>query len=253
MRRNEQSMPVRRRGGTDLSQWDPGGMLSPATFFSTSPWQMMRRIQEDLDGLFGQFLGGQGGSRDMPATAGQQSSVLQWSPSVDISQTDREWTIEAELPGVRPEDVDIRVQDGYLILRAERIEEEEQPQGGQAGRGDGGQAQGQQGQQARQRQFVRRELRYGFFERVLPLPDNVDEEHITCEFQNGVLRIHLPKTEQPSQQTRRIPIQAGASQGQAGQTERERGTGQAGTREPAMAGAKGGEAGSQETTGRKQS
>jgi HSP20 family protein len=249
MRRNDQSMPVRRGRDTDLASWDPGGLLSPATFFSTSPWQLMRRIQEDLDGLFGQFVGGQSGSGGTPAAAGQQSAVLQWVPSVDISQTDREWLIEVELPGVKPDDVEVRIQDHYLILRAERIEEEEEPQGGQAERGDRGQ---EQERQARQRRYARRELRYGFFERVLPLPENADEEHISCEFQNGVLRIHLPKTEQPSQQARRIPIQAGASQGQAGQ-ERARGMGQAETREPAMAGAKGGEAGSQQTPGQKQS
>jgi HSP20 family protein len=221
---------------------------------------MMRRIQEDLDGLFGQFLGGQRGFGGTPAQAGQQSAVLQWVPSMDISQTDKEWTIEVELPGVRPDNIEVRIQDHYLILQAERIEEEEQPEGGQATRGDGGRAQGQQaqgqqtqGQQAERRRYARRELRYGFFERVLPLPENVDEDKITCEFQDGVLKIHLPKTEQPSQQRQRIPIQARSSQGQAGQAEQARGTGQAGTREPAMAGAKGGEASTAETGGQKQS
>jgi hypothetical protein len=62
MRRNEQSMPARRGRDTELASWDPGGLLSPSVLFSTSPWQLMRRIQEDLDGLFGQFAGGQGGA-----------------------------------------------------------------------------------------------------------------------------------------------------------------------------------------------
>lgn len=167
---------------------------------------------------------------------------------MDISENDKEWTIEAELPGVKPDDIEVRVQDHYLILRAELRQEVEAP----AGEAQGGQAQGEQergaqerggqaqGEQAPQRQYYYRERRYGYFQRIFPLPENVDEQQIRCEFRDGVLTIHIPKTEQARQQTRRIPVAEGA------QTERRQGDGRSERREPAMAGARGGEAGTSE-------
>jgi HSP20 family protein len=225
-------------------------------YFNMSPWQMMRRMQEDMDQVFGQLFGGSGGP---PATAGQQTGMQIWSPSVDISENDREWTIEAELPGVKEEDIQVTVQDQQLVLRAEMRQEEGSPSGqaqqspalnGERPDGGGGapgpansQTQGsptQQGQapqgQSQQRRYFHRERRYGFFERVFPLPQNADEEHIRCEFRNGVLTLHIPKEQNVPPQGRRIPIMSGA-QGQSSS-----GNERMENRGPAMAGAKGGEA-----------
>jgi HSP20 family protein len=218
---------------------------------------MMRRMQEDMDRIFGQFFGGQGDWGEVSPFAAQ-SGMQRWSPQMDISQTDREWTIEVDLPGVKEEEIDVRIDDRHLMIRAEMRQEEETPQG------EGTEAQGRQpqGLQAQQRQYARRERRYGFFERVLRLPENVDEESIRLEFQSGVLTLHLPKTEQVRERGRRIPIQSGASQGQAsaGQprssqaqagaqqaqtapTNGNRAAGQSNATEPAITGSKGGEAG----------
>jgi len=163
----------------------------------------MRRMQEDMDRLFNIFFGGQGGQAGAPAQSGtgQAQAALQWAPSVDISETDREWRIEAELPGVSRDDIDLQVQQGYLILSAETRQEEETPAPG------GGRQAGQIGQGAQSRQYHRRERRYGYFQRVIPLPENVSEDQITCEFRNGVLAVHVPKTEPARPQARRIPIQ----------------------------------------------
>jgi HSP20 family protein len=241
MRRIQDFLPMRRGRETDMSPWSSGGSESPTSLFSLSPWQMMRRMQEDMDQVFGQFFGGAGSAL---APAGQQPGTLVWTPTVDISENDKEWTIEAELPGVREEDVEVRVQNHHLVLRAEMRQEEEQPQNGQAqgGQAQGGQAQGgqAQGEQAQARQYLYRERRYGYFQRVFPLPENVDEEQIRCEFRNGVLTVHIPKTEQAREQSRRIPIGAEAETG------RRRGDGRTESREPAMAGFRGGEAGSPE-------
>jgi HSP20 family protein len=117
--------------------------------------------------------------------------MQQWRPSVDISQNNQEWCVEAELPGVNKDDIDVQVHDHHLILRAEM--RKEQPEEGEG------------------RQYHHRERRYGFFERVLPLPENVDEEHIACDFKDGVLTLHLPKLEQAKQEARRIPITTGGT------------------------------------------
>lgn len=256
---------MRRGRQTDLAPWS-GGSMSPDMFFNVSPWQMMRRIQEDMDRVFSQFLAEPSG-----AQGGQQADIAQWAPRMDVSETDREWTIHVELPGVQEEDIDIAVQDHHLIIRAELREEEEapagqaqggqaqggQPQGGQgqagqpqAGQAQGGQAQGGQprGQQTPQRQYYYRERRFGYFERVLRLPENVDEDQIRCEFRNGVLTLHVPKAEPARPEGRRIAVGAGAQ----GEQRQGNGRGQQ-QREPAMAGTRGGEASSPEQSSTEQS
>jgi len=236
MRRNEDSLPMRRGQGTEISPWSQESLWSPSTFFSTSPWQLMRRLQEDMDGLFGHVFGSQGAGGGAHTPMPQQPAVTRWAPRMDVCETDKEWLVEAELPGMKADNVDVRIQDHHLILRAETREEEAQPAEAQESKGDGGRAQGQQaGRQAAQRRYAYRERRYGFFERMLPLPENVDEQNVRCEFQDGLLTIHLPKSEQASPQAQRIPIQARSSQDRNGQTQ---------SREPAVAGSKGGETGS---------
>jgi HSP20 family protein len=241
MRRNENRLPDRRDWPGSLSPASQSDLFSPSTLLA-SPWQMMRRMQEDMDRVFGQFFGSPFGSGGVPAQAGQPAGLQQWAPSVDISQNDKEWCIETDLPGVKPEDIDLQVQDQYLILRAE-LRPEEAPQGqqaeGQSGQQPTGQKQNGQQQEQPQRQYHHRERRWGYFERVLPLPENVDEGKVSCDFQHGVLTIHLPKTEPQAAQGRRIPIGAGQSSAASGQTGSRASQSQAGER--AMAGAKGGE------------
>jgi HSP20 family protein len=191
-------------------------------------------MQEDMDRIFNQFFGGQSGSgRDLEQ--GQpQTGMQQWAPSVDVSQTDREYCIEAELPGVKPDDIDVQVRDHHLVLRAE-MRQEEQPRDAQAQAAAGQRDwQGAEGTQGPQRQYVHRERRSGYLQRVFPLPESVDEENITCSFEHGVLTIHVPKMEPAREQSRRIPISGAA-------TPSGRGNGRAESRESAMAGRKGGE------------
>jgi HSP20 family protein len=232
MRRNEEYLPSRRRQGAEMSPWSSESFWSPSTLFSSSPWQMMRRIQEDMDGLFGQFFGGRGGSMLAPAT--EEFGATRWAPRMDVCETDKEWLVEAELPGVKPDNIHVEIQDHHLMLRAEMRDEQAQPAEGQAQPGDGGRA---ETQREGQRRYAYRERRYGFFERVLPLPENVDEQNARCEYRDGVLTIHLPKTEQTRPRGQRIPIESHAPQGQKGQAR---------SLEPAMAGAKGGETSSGE-------
>lgn len=225
MRRNEDRFPVRKAGDWSLVPND-------LSLTSASPWQMMRRMQEDMDRLFGQFFEDTSGSTGV---AGFGSPSLQgapqWAPSVDISQTNREWCIEADLPGVSKDQIEVSVQDRHLVLSAQMRQESDQGPDG-SGEGD-------------QRQYHRRERRYGYFQRVIPLPENIDERNIRCEFKSGVLTVHVPKTQQAQQGPRRIPVydvehlpSETASGRQRSEQELEMTEDQ---EEPAMAGAKGGE------------
>lgn len=191
MRRND-NFPVRREPDWDLAPWTETSGFFPSSFFGGSPWQMLRRMQEDMDRAFSQVLSGQFGEG-----RGAGPSQPQWSPSIDVSETPTEWCIEADLPGARKDDIHVHVHNHQLHLRAEMRQGQETPPGGQ------------QGGSEQQRQYYRRERRYGFIERVMPLPRNVDEENVRCELRDGVLRIHLPKAQQATPQGRRIPIGEG--------------------------------------------
>jgi HSP20 family protein len=181
--------PNRSRG---LSLFD-GDLLTPSTFFTASPWQTMRRMREEMDRMWSQFAS--------PALAGGPSEAGQfWSPSVDVIESIKHWTIEVDLPGVNKDNVSVEVRNNQLIIQAEMKQQE---------------AQNQQGQ--KDRQYHRRERRYGYFERMLSLPENVDQENISCAFKDGVLTCFIPKIEQAVAEGRHIPIND-SQQSQQGNT-----------------------------------
>ena len=200
MRRSEDFYPVRRERGDMIR--------SPEDFFGQSPWQAMRRMQEDLDRLFGGFFAQDIGME--PARGGR--AMQQWAPSVDVSETDKEWCVEADLPGVRKDDINVELRDNQLTISAEMREELEQGQPA----GQQGQQQGTQGQQRAQgqspqeqgRQYHARERRYGRFVRAMTLPENVNPDQISCDVRDGVLTLHIPKAEDQRRQPRRIPVNA---------------------------------------------
>jgi len=100
-------------------------------------------------------------------------TVADWIPTVDISETEGEYLIKAELPEVKKEDVKVTVEDGVLTLQGERRQEKEE----------------------KGRKYHRVERSYGSFVRSFTLPESVDESGVKAEFKDGVLNLHLPKTE----------------------------------------------------------
>jgi HSP20 family protein len=105
-----------------------------------------------------------------------------WMPPVDIYETQDAFILEAELPGVTKDDLDIEFVESRLILRGERRPTPE----------------------AREEQYRRRERAYGRFERVFLLPQTIDRDHVTAQFQHGVLTLRLPKSEMAK--PKRIPV-----------------------------------------------
>src|SRR4051794_34818595 len=110
MRRNEEYMPAQRERGLSL-MGTPVGYGTAVV--GAAPWLMTRDMNEDIDRVVSQFFGGSLRPAGSPATTGQQATQT-WAPSVDISQNEKEWCIEADLPGVRKEDVNVEVGAGYL-------------------------------------------------------------------------------------------------------------------------------------------
>lgn len=101
-------------------------------------------------------------------------TLSDWSPSVDITEDEKEYLITADLPQIPKEDVKVVVENGSLIIRGERKRETEH----------------------KDRKVHRIERSYGSFHRSFSLPDDADGNGVTASFKDGVLRVSLPKSEE---------------------------------------------------------
>ncbi len=104
----------------------------------------------------------------------ESSYGMDWSPIVDVAETESDITVKAEIPGIDPKDVDISITGDILTLKGEKKEEKENT--GKC--------------------YHRVESSYGSFKRVINLPASVDVDKVTAEGKNGVLEITLPKNEE---------------------------------------------------------
>lgn len=113
-----------------------------------------------------------------------------WVPAMDLVEGDDHFVLKADLPGLSEEDVAIEIQDNTLTVSGERHAEHEE----------------------RERGWYRVERSFGRFSRSLTLPEGVDRDAVTAEFDKGVLSVRIPKPEQT--QPRRVRITAGRENGQ---------------------------------------
>ena len=118
---------------------------------------------------------------------GEGSLAGEFSPQVDISETEKEIAISAELPGLKHEDISIALDHDILRISGEKKAEKEE----------------------KGKRFYKVERSYGSFHRAIPLPSEVDEDKIKAVFKRGVLKITLPKTKEIQEKTKHIPIKTG--------------------------------------------
>ena len=132
-----------------------------------NPFKEMDDLQSRLAKVFGltQPRAGNGGEELM--------TVAEWTPSVDITEDDKEWLVKADLPELKKEDVKVTVENGVLTLSGERKLEKEE----------------------KGKKFHRIERAYGAFVRSFALPDGADAAKVNADFKDGVLKVHLPKSE----------------------------------------------------------
>jgi HSP20 family protein len=112
-------------------------------------------------------------------------------PSIDVEETDKEYRVTAELPGLEERDVEVLLQDGLLTVRGEKKIETE----------------------ARNRTYSERY--YGRFERQITLDRDVDDSAVTATFKNGVLTVRVPKSAQAVERAKRIPINTAKTEGKS--------------------------------------
>ena len=150
--------PLRRRDSS-AARWDPFRELD----------EMHERMTRVLESTFG-------------APGG--SAALGWAPLVDVEETDDAWVLEAELPGVRREDVNVEYRDGELRIGGEVQERE------------------------RKGTLRRQVRRTGRFDYRLALPGDVQADSIQASLDSGVLTVRVPKGERA--QPKRIEVRSGS-------------------------------------------
>jgi len=135
------------------------------TLVRWDPFRELEDMSERLNRVF---------SRPSLRNSGKENlTVADWVPTVDISESDGEYLIKAELPEVKKEDVKVTVENGVLTLQGERRQEKEE----------------------KSKRFHRVERSYGSFVRSFSLPESVDESSVKADYKDGVLNLHLPKSE----------------------------------------------------------
>jgi HSP20 family protein len=150
------------------------------TMMRWDPFQDLRSAQDEMaqmSPMLAHALGLHTQQGSATATA--------WAPALDISERKDAYLVTVELPGLKPEDLDITMEDGLLTIQGER----------------------QFTQESSEQQFHRVERRYGAFRRSITLPAHVTAEGIQASFEDGVLQVLVPKMEEAK--PKRIQVHPG--------------------------------------------
>lgn len=139
-----------------------------------SRWNPLTNFQEEMNQLVSQFFGENGGASERQLM----------SPNLDLSETDGEIEVRLDLPGFKPEEIDVDLSHDVLTISGEHKEEKEEKDEG--------------------RRYHRIERRRGSFQRIVQLPAMVQEDKIDATFQNGVLTITMPKSEESKSKKIRV-------------------------------------------------
>jgi HSP20 family protein len=166
----------REGGRIARREWDD--QLS--TFFGGSPFALFRRLSDDMDRLF--FGGSQGISNFAPFGG-------RFTPHIDVEEREDRVLVRADLPGCRPEDFHVDIEDDALVIQGERRTQQDETRGG----------------------IRRSERSYGSFRRVIALPPGANPEAADARFENGVLEISVPVQQQS--RSRRLDVRSGGGSG----------------------------------------
>lgn len=176
---------ARKKSRTSKSRASKSGKVAvkkpPRSAASVAPLQALQR---EVDRLFEDFSRGFGFGMAMPRLPARIFDIEPLRgmgrafgvsaglvPSVDISETDKEITVTAELPGMTEKDVEVVLSDNLLSIRGEKKVEKEE----------------------KKKNYFMTERSYGSFERSFRLPESVDASKVQAGFEKGVLTIHAPK------------------------------------------------------------
>ncbi|HTM82829.1 Hsp20/alpha crystallin family protein [Asticcacaulis sp.] len=145
----------------------------------------IRGLQNDVNRLFNEFFG------DLAFPAWDRflgdrfaATFAMKAPAIDLRESDKAYTLVAEVPGMQVKDIQISTSDGCLTLAGERNEEKETHDKG----------------------YIRQECSYGSFRRVVPMPADADIDAVKAEMKNGLLTLTIAKKAPDTTKTRKIDI-----------------------------------------------
>jgi HSP20 family protein len=144
-----------------------------AALIRWEPFRGLRRREDAFEDLF----------RDVFRHLEPEVGMIE--PAVEVSESEKDVTVKLELPGVEKDQINVSVADDALTVRGEVRKETEE----------------------KKKNYYRQEIRYGAFQRTVPLPVEVDASKAAAELKNGVLRITLPKATQPK--ARQVQVNVG--------------------------------------------
>ncbi len=156
-------------------EWSPGALLP----WRGQPGDPLARLHREMDRMFEGVLGSH-----WPDWTAQSASLELW-PDIDIAESKNAYRISVEVPGVEEKELDLSVDGDSLIISGEKRQTHEEDEQG----------------------FHRVERRYGSFRRSLSLPGDADADGIKASFENGVLKINIPRREKAQSSGRRIMIE----------------------------------------------
>ena len=154
------------------------------------PFRELDRLQSEMNRLFEGALT-PSGERPASSQSALTTPSRSWAPAVDVAETASDIVLRAELPGLKPEDVDIELSGDTLTLRGERKWENEE----------------------RKDNFVRVERSYGRFQRSFTLAVPVNADAVKASYKDGILEVHLPKAE--GNKPRKVQVVAHSSEAPA--------------------------------------
>jgi HSP20 family protein len=163
-----------------ITPYTGGRSLMPGGFTPFSD------LQREMNRLFDDVFGRSSGEL-MPTGTGQG---MWMTPRIDVSEKDNELRICADVPGVPADQVDVMVEDDILTIRGEKKAEAEESRGN----------------------YHVSERSYGRFQRSIQLPFSPDPDQIHASFDNGVLTVTVPRSDQARERGRRIEVQSGSAQ-----------------------------------------
>lgn len=138
------------------------------------------RFRGDFENLFDHFFGG-----ELEFPDATKAALANWAPAMDVSETEKNFTIRAELPGMEAKDVEITLSDRTLTIAGEKSESSECKDGN----------------------ACHCERRFGAFQRTVELPETANVESLSADYKNGVLTVKIDKREEVL--PKRITVQAG--------------------------------------------
>lgn len=173
----------------------PMTLFTPGGLASAGPGDPFLALHREMNRLFDDALRGGLAPAGAQGHGGQGQGGPLHAPHMDVTETDKDVRLQAELPGVSEKDIEVSLNDDVLTIRAEKKQDRRE-----------------------ERQGVHiSERTYGTFQRSLRLPFQVNPDQVQAGFENGVLTVTLPKT-QPQERSRRIQVQGGPAGGASGGT-----------------------------------